>query len=46
MGFTIFLYIILKSFRLKTKNSADYYIREVSSGKRNFDDYLLTGYKI
>ena len=31
---------------LKTKNSADYYIREVSSGKRNFDDYLLTGYKI
>jgi len=31
---------------LKTKNSADYYIKEVSSGKRNFDDYLLTGYKI
>lgn len=31
---------------LKTKNSVDYYISEVSSGKRNFDDYLLTGYKI
>lgn len=31
---------------LKTKNSVDYYISDVSSGKRNFDDYLLTGYKI